>query len=81
MTTLFICNCCGRIASAQQQASGNPARAPLTQVDCRTKGCANEWRTHYHRAGDDCSQVLEFYTALDMSAEQADRYRQANQGG
>lgn len=74
-TILFICNCCGRIARSQEQHT-IPGRAPLTQVECITPNCKNNHWTYSWRAGDDESsaQVLDRYTPIEMTDEQAARW-------
>lgn len=72
--TLFICNCCGRIAQAQEQPTLIPGRAPLTQVECKTEGCNNENWTYTYRAGDDNSQLTDLYTPVTMDESQVERF-------
>lgn len=77
-TTLFICNCCGRIAQSQTQPQLVTARPPLTQVECLTEGCDNHYMTYSYRAGDDNSQLTNLYTPVHMDAGQVERFTQAN---
>jgi hypothetical protein len=76
-TTLFVCNCCGRIAQAQTQPVLVPGRAPLIQVECKTVGCHNENWTYTYRDGEDNEQVLSLYTPVTMDADQVGRYTNA----
>lgn len=77
-TTLFICNCCGRIAQARPQPQLVNTRPPLIQVECKTAGCNNENWTYTYREGDDNSQLTNLYTPVTMDAKQVERFTQAN---
>ena len=77
-TTLFICNCCGRIAQSQIQPALVAGRAPLIQVECLTVGCNNRYMTYTFRAGDDNSQLTDLYTPVQMDAGQVSRFVSAN---
>lgn len=72
--TLFLCNCCGKLARAQTQVSIIPGRAPLTQVECVTEGCNNNFMTYTYREGDDNSQLTDLYTPVKMDAGQVARF-------
>ncbi len=76
-TTLFICNCCGRIAQAQVQPSLIAGRPTLTQVECKTVGCNNENWTYTYRTGDDNEQLLDLYSPVTMDAGQVERFTNA----
>lgn len=78
MTTLFVCNCCGKIAQSQIQPALVPGRAPLIQVECLTQGCNNHYMTYTYREGDDNSQLTNLYTPVPMGESQVARFVQAN---
>lgn len=77
-TTLFICNCCGRIAQAQEQPQLVASRAALIQVECLTVGCNNQYMTYSYRAGDNNEQLTNLYTPVTMDAGQVGRFTTAN---
>lgn len=77
MTTLFICNCCGKIAQAQTQPVLVPGRAPLIQVECLTVGCNNRYMTYAWKQGDNNEQLTNLYTPVTMDADQEARFIEA----
>lgn len=76
-TTLFICNCCGKISRSQVQPALVAGRAPLIQVECLTVGCNNHYMTYTFRDGEDNAQVLDLYTPIMMDVGQVGRFAAA----
>lgn len=78
--TVFVCNCCGKPAHAVAQPALTPKSAPLIQVECLTEGCRNNYWTYTYSEGADSQsneQVLDRYTPVSMTREQAARFVQA----
>jgi hypothetical protein len=60
---VYICNCCGNVATVQHQESLVPGRE-LVQVECTADGCENWFKTRYTRDDDFSS----YYTAEPLNA-------------